>query len=242
MSKKGKYLNQLTQIIQDNKDFSKNVNVHLKNYNSDIIRIMDLFKSLNIWSNILQGEDYSLLISEIFMDNYASVHFSLSALYKYADMPLRSALETSLNLIYFYNHPIEFKWWKDGEELYPLEKGQHLGVTGYDYFLRLGNEFSPSGSKQLIDDLRNQYGALSKSTHSSSKHFQTTPIRLAPLVEISRFKSWTLRIRSCFSLINSFFILGFHDEYQKLSIDDKKSIQSILLKNHIKILNMMNLL
>ena len=51
------------------------------------------------------------LVNEIFRDLWLSTNFACMSLYKQAHVSLRAALETTLRLVYFSTHPVEYEWW-----------------------------------------------------------------------------------------------------------------------------------
>ncbi|MDG6921030.1 MAG: hypothetical protein JRN59_05830 [Nitrososphaerota archaeon] len=184
------------------------------------------------------------MVNEIFMDSYMSIDFSSMALYKYADTALRSALENSLNWIYFSNHPVEFGWWKTGDEWF-LPMGSHPWGRGYEYFklligdTRVAPIFDKPQQGRKTVSVAGVYSELSKSSHSNSLKMQTAGGELSPTYDAGRFKEFRDRIRDVLSLVNAIMILVFQDEFGKMNKLDKKGVTSVLLPEHEAILKSM---
>jgi len=232
-----------SDIAQMNTALSRILIQSLSNYQSDVQTIIKHSRSLNCWSNALQGNHSAKLVSEIFVDLYVSIHFSLCALYKYADMALRSALENSLNLAYFCTHPVEFRWWEKGREWYPKRGSQHPWGEAYNYFRHLGSELTDSKANEiLVKHVSHEYRELSRSIHSSSLRLQTAGAKLSPSMDARKFKSWALRVRKVLSIVNAVLILSLHDRFRNMNKADKELIVSAILREHKKALESMNLL
>jgi hypothetical protein len=212
---------------------TKNLNQSLTQFNRDLDHIVKSGESLNCWSNALQAHGLAPLVSEIFIDIYASIHFSLCGLYKYADMALRSALENALNVAYFYGHPVEFRWWQNGGEWYLVNKHPHPWGDGYNYFLLLASELPGNKGESTIEkELSTEYRALSKSIHSTSQKLQTKGFKLAPTVDIGRFKQWSVRMNRILSMINSVLVLALRDKFQNMKVQDKTLVDEVILDEH----------
>jgi len=240
---KPKISRQASDVAQMNKVLSQNLIRSLKEFKKEVEIICEQSRCLNCWSNALQAYESAKLISEIFVDLYASIHFSGCALYKYADMALRSALENSLNLAYFVNHPVEFGWWEKGKEWYLESKVQHPWGEAYSYFKYLGSGLSNSkASERLVTHISSEYKELSKSIHSSSLRLQTGGAKLSPSVDIKRFESWSRRIQKIVSVINALLILACNKQFRDMTKSDKNLVLSAIIKEHKTLLQSMDLL
>ena len=239
---KRKMSQQASDVMQMNEVMSRNLRRSLQGFEKEVAMILERSRSLDCWSNALQASESAKLISEIFVDLYVSIHFSACALYKYADMALRSALENSLNLTYFVTHPVEFGWWKKGKEWY-LERGTHPWGEAYNYFKYLGSGLSNSkASERLLKHISSGYKELSKSIHSSSLRLQTGGARLSPSVDIKRFESWSRRIQKIVSVINALLILACNKQFRDMTKSDKNLVLSAIIKEHKTLLQSMDLL
>ena len=226
-----------------NKLLSANLQKSLRSFGTDLDDVMRVSNSLNCWSNALQATGSAGLVAEIFIDLYVSIHLSLFGLYKYADMALRSALETSLNAAYFSTHPVEFHWWQDGKEWYVEgSRSQHPWGDGYNYFKLLAAELPGSKAGEPLEkELKAEYKALSRSIHSASQKLQTKGAKLAPALDTTRFKTWALRFRRTLSLINIVLTICLQDRFGNMRQSDKETIKSSILPDHSSILQSVGL-
>lgn len=204
-----------------------------RRFDSEIGQIIEMSNSLNCWSNLLQSSGLAGLVSEIFVDVYMSIHFSLSTLYKYADMALRSGLETSLNVAYFYSHPVELGWWQAGSGWYRERKAAHAWGDGYNYFQMLAGDITEAKTYPPLEaQLKDLYHELSKSIHSTSQGLQTGGGKLAPRLDVGRFKDWSNRIRRTLSLINIVFLIALRERLVDMRQPDKDLVKSSIIGEH----------
>ena len=172
------------------------------------------------------------------MDAYVSIHFSCFGLYKSAYMCLRSEFETVLRLIYFSNHPIEFKWWQDGNEKWikDLLKGSDVWGNQYSYLRHIkeiqsfdelntrSNEkfFGENGKLKLI------YSTLSKHVHSVAPYLQTKRSgSFSPKYNKDEFEKWYDNYKKIQQYINIFLALGFPDKFKKMPTQERDKILDI---------------
>jgi hypothetical protein len=112
----------------------------LSSHKKEIQNISKKPPFFDFWTNILSDNAVALhFFPEIFFDSYMSIQFACMGLYKYAIMCLRSELESTLKLIYFSDHPIEFKWWINGNEIDGITSKRNVWGEGYIYFQNLDN-------------------------------------------------------------------------------------------------------
>lgn len=211
----------------------KNWEKTLAEHKDDIEKMIQELNLFDIWSNKLQYVVAAkILIPEIFMDAYISIHFACYGLYKYANMSLRSELETALRLIFFSKHEVEFNWWLEGDEWY-RERQNYPDVWGrnYIYFQQLKpiKDFEnkcETHMKLFAGDanISKVYKKLSKSIHSSAEHFQTRPDRVSPAYDLEELKRWIddyIRIQTYIQILLS---LGFAEEFKALKKGEMKKI------------------
>ena len=227
-----------------NKWRGKNWKETLKKHSQDIEKLLKKINLFDIWSNKLQTIPATkALIREIFMDAFISIHFAGYALYKYANMCLRSELEMALRLIFFSTHPTEFKWWTEGNEWY--RKSQNYpDVWGrsYHYFEYLDNikEFEElcDEDKKLFGgsgiDIKKIHKILSKSIHSGAGYFQTRPDRISPKYNISEFNNWHKIYEKVQSYINILLVLSFKDKFKDMTPVQKNKILDRGMDNYHK--------
>lgn len=219
----------LTRKIHEsqNKWRAKNWKKTLKEHNEEIEELLEKVSVFSKWENKLQKFDVAKkLIPEMFIDAFGSIHFACFGLYKYANMCLRSELETTLRLIFFFKHSVEFQWWLEGNKSYRsiMSKARDVWGQGYWYFEQLDNV---KKFEELCDDdrklftkgsnLRKIYDILSQFIHSGAGHFQTRPDRFSPDYNMDEFKKWYSWCKNIQIYINIMLALGFSDEFKSMS-------------------------
>ncbi|NQU98429.1 hypothetical protein HQ533_03095 [Candidatus Woesearchaeota archaeon] len=216
-----------------------------QNYENSITKFKDeIEKTLEIlnfygkWKSKFSGQKITdKMIPEIFMDGLSSLHFALWGQYKYANMGLRSQLETALRLIYFMDHPREYEWWLSGNEWYKGQKGAYVWGDDFNYFKQIDkiNKFDKNlaGEKKIYSSsssgksgnlLKEIYGKLSKSIHTSAQHFQTSIGRFSPKYSMSKMETWLKSCKDlqCYIIVS--LILSFPKEFKKMSSIERSTI------------------
>lgn len=212
----------------------------LEEHKSEIEELMQKINLFDIWSNSLQDNAAARrLIPEIFMDGYISIHLAGYGLYKYANICLRSQLETTLRLIYFSTHPVEFDWWCKGNEWY-REGLATKDVWGerYGYFTQLEYvkkfEKKCTNHKKLFAEgqrVSKIYQKLSRYVHTSAFSFQTKPDDFAPKHKIKEFAKWIDNFKEIQEYINLLLILGFAKEFEKLNSTSQERIRKTAIES-----------
>jgi len=208
----------------------------LDKHNDEIEKLLGKINLFDIWSDTLQNyEGAKILIPEIFMDGYVSIHFAGYGLYKYANVCLRSQLENTLRLIYFSRHPVEFDWWRRENEWYRSGlKAKDVWGEGYKYFEELENikkfEKNCEEEKRLFQKgkrINKIYQKLSKYVHSGVLSFQTNPNEFSPRYNIEDFKNWDDRFKEVQEYINILLILGFLKEFKEMGRASQEKVKKV---------------
>ena len=185
------------------------------------------------WKKILStkyGKVAKELIPEIFMDSYMSVHFACMGLYKQANICLRAQLETSLRLVYFSTHPVEFKWWCEGKDWYLDPKFKDVWGPGYLYFEMLEEVecFDKTCSPKLFSRIKTFYKTLSQYVHGSVRSFQTNPSRISPKYKIDEYRNWETNLKNVQKYANTVLILGFAEVFKTQNTTVQRDILKII--------------
>ena len=205
-------------------------------HKEDIEKLLEKANLFDIWSNQLQDSDAAKrLIPEIFMDAYTSIHFACYGLYKYAHICLRTQLETSLRLIYFSTHTVEFQWWLVGNEWYRAGlRTREVWGEGYGYFEQLPRikrfEEICDEANRLFQNARKVpkiYQTLSTYVHSGVFSFQTKSDLFSPTYRIEEFYKWHGNFAEVQSYINILLALAFEDRFCKMTKANKEKIINI---------------
>lgn len=215
----------------------------LAKHGDELEKTIERINLFDIWSNNLQNvEAAKKLIPEIFMDGYISVHFSGYGLYKYANACLRSQLETTLRLIYFSTHTIEFGWWQSGNEWYRNGLRQRdVWGDGYQYFQELVHvkdfEQKCNQGERLFRDggkVSRVYSKLSTYVHSGIFSFQTKPDEFSPQYKIEPFKLWLGNFSEVQEYIHILLILNFMDEFRQMHAKERETILQVAIRPDYK--------
>ncbi len=205
----------------------KNWEDSLKNHGTDLEELLSIIDLFDFWKNHLPRNDATKYLSkEIYTDAYFSIHLACFGLYKNAYMSLRSQLETTLRLIYFSNHLLEFTWWQNGKEKWigDLLKGSDVWGQNFKYFTHIPEieklEEISSPEHRLIKGnspkLKIIYSELSKYVHSVGPFLQTRHGRLSTKYSQNDFKSWYKMFRNVHKYINILLVLCFPEQFKKM--------------------------
>lgn len=209
----------------------------LKDNETEVERLLQKIGVFDIWSNSLQNNKAAeKLIPELFIDGYISIHLACYGLYKYANICLRSQLETALRLIYFSTHPVEFDWWCKGNEWYREGlRNKDVWGEGFKYFTQLEYvkkfEKTCEKDKRLFQEaqrFKKIYKKLSGYVHTSALAFQTKPeeLTISPRYQIEEFRRWFKSFTEIQEYINILLALSFHREFRKLRDTNQQKIRT----------------
>lgn len=211
----------------------KNWNSTIRTHSKELERLLNKIGLFDTWAEILHPMPAAkLLIKEMFMDAYMSVHFSGYGLYKYAHMCLRSEMETALRLVYFSTHPVEFNWWVKGNDACRQGSAKDVWGPGYLYFTELDEikdfEKHCDARKRLFGSKSAGIGGyhkkLSKFIHSSAGHFQTRADRVSPSYNNDEFSKWYATFEAIQTYIHIILLLGFADKFKEMTTKQKESL------------------
>ncbi len=210
----------------------RNIKKTLCEHDSEIEESLEMLGSLEIWNNELRQTSVATnLLPEIWMDGYVSISFAMMGLYKYANTSLRSSIETTLRLVYFVNHPVEYEWWKKEINWHTQYSFTDVYGRKYEYFARIFQAFekecSPDKKALFGDDgqcLKTFYGALSGFIHTSPRRFQTKPTMFSPRYDIGRFNEWLTSYKQTQTYINVLLALAFPAELKNMHVGHRSKV------------------
>jgi len=206
-----------------------------KHYRS-IEKLVEKTQVFAIWKKRLGARYHDVakeLIPEIFMDAYMSIDFACMGLYKQANICLRAQLETTLRLVYFSTHQVEFKWWQSGSEWYLGDKD--VWGKGYIYFELLTEfkDYDGARKDKLFGRIRIFYKLLSHYVHSSVGTFQTKPNKISPKYEPDEFRKWKSNFNDVQKFVNVILALGFAETFKASDISiQRKILKTIETRNY----------
>lgn len=221
----------LTKTVYEHQQkwVNRNWETTLAAHNREINVFLERIDVFDLWKGLLKGKFNKAieeLIPEIFIDCYMSVHFASMGLYKQAHVCLRAQLETTLRLVYFSTHQIEFNWWYNGNRWYLDTGAKDVWGHEYKYFEQLENIkiFEKKCGAELFKNLRNLYKTLSQYVHTSAQSFQTRTDRISPKYNIDEFKKWATNFRETQKYVNTILILGFAEMFKSQGVDTQRKM------------------
>ncbi|EHJ93613.1 DUF5677 domain-containing protein [Vreelandella boliviensis] len=206
-------LNDYELYHNDFKLFSEATKSHLK-----ITGVFEVYWCTLVFKNWKEGVNHTgcdnldSIFNELHQDVSSSYYLASMGLYRTSNMHLRSLIELSFQLLYFFDHPIEFEKWKVGEFVIKHEKLK-------DY-LKEYPAFSDNALKGKINTLVEQISKLwkdfSKHIHAESLvYFQTQKVSVSnngfDLADFGKWKSSFVRL---VKKINELFMLFFSEKYK----------------------------
>jgi hypothetical protein len=207
------------------KSWDKTLSAHEK----EILKLSKKPPFFDFWTNILSDDPVAIyFFSEIFFDSYMSIQFTCMGLNKYAIMCLRSELESTLKMIYFSNHPVEFDWWVHGKEIEGITSKKHVWGDNYLYFENLENikKFNSKFKEKsmLINNIKKIYSDYSKYVHTSAKSFQTGQGKISPKYSIKNFKEWEYKFNTTQEYIHILLILTYFEKFKLADQHDRDEL------------------
>lgn len=199
---------------QDFVSFFQETNNYYIN-NKDTI-LFDCYRSTLIFNNWKKGLNsinkkmLDHLFDEIQLDVNSSFHLSAYGLYRTANMHLRSSIELSLQLIFFYDHPVELEQWRNEKFIVKHEK-----LTTYiKEHPKFYDEDINKSVSLLIDKITKKWKYFSKHIHAESlSYFQTEKVsNKKNSFEIKDFNIWKKDFIETVRLLNELYCLFFSSE------------------------------
>lgn len=125
-----------------------------------------LFKNWLLSLNHINVKNLDGILKELHEDVNASFFHAYFGHYRSAHMHLRSLIELTLQLLYFYQHEVEYSQWQNGEF-----RIKHEELTSY---LKKHPNLNFKESEDLITSLTASWKLFSKHIHAEApKYFQT---------------------------------------------------------------------
>jgi hypothetical protein len=205
-------------------EFQSFWNKTIKNYNNDDLhdcyRNTLIFKNWQIALNHIDVKQLDTILLELHEDINSSFYLSFFGQYRSAHMHLRSVIELSLQILYFYQHEVEFSQWRDGKFVIKHEK-----LTEY---LTSHPQIFGTNGVNLIGDITKQWKLFSKFIHAEApKYFQTNQQSFQTnqfsLKDFGIFKSNFLRTGY---QINKLLLLFFRDRIKLFPTQQKDILTS----------------
>ncbi|MBM4845208.1 hypothetical protein HYO58_16855 [Vibrio parahaemolyticus] len=207
-------------------DFSNATLEHLKGIDVfDMYWCTLIFKSWKDGVNHIGTLELDEIFNELHQDVNSSYYLASMGLYRTANMHLRSMIELSLQLVYFYEHPVEFKKWRNGGFVIKHDKLKEY-IKEYPSF---ENQPLKGEVNTLMEQISKEWKNYSKHIHAESlSYFQTQKQSgSANAFTEADFGMWKSNFVKIVIKINKLFKLFFSDPY-KLFPSQNKELLSML--------------
>lgn len=174
------------------------------------------------WKQCLNHVGISTLdvfLSELHEDINTSFFQSYFGLYRTAHMHLRSIIELSMQMVYFYQHEVEYSQWKDGDFVI-----KHDILNNY---LKKHPNFI--GQSVFIDQLTGEWKKFSKHIHAEApSYFQSSKTaHVTKAFSAADFGTWKSNFIKTTYLTNKLFLILFKGSIVRFPSVEK----GVLLKN-----------
>ncbi|MFN8417048.1 MAG: hypothetical protein U0U66_12020 [Cytophagaceae bacterium] len=180
-----------------------------------------IFKNWLIALNHINIRNLDSILIETHEDINSSFFLAYFGQYRSANMHLRSVIELALQLVYFYQHEVEFSQWKNAE--YRIK---HEELTNY---LKKHPTLHNTTAINLIDDITKSWKTFSKYIHAEAPSYFQTSLQSSATKQISSadFGIWKSHFLKTGYRINKLLLLFFRDKINLFPTQSKE----ILLKN-----------
>lgn len=173
----------------------------------------------------------SEFIREMQTDSIVSIIFANQCMYRSAMMSLRSLLECCFNEIFFRCHPIEYKWWIEGDY-----KAGFFKII--DFVFKLDNPKNYEKKTKIKQKINTSYKTLSKYVHARGYIHMYSPLNLNPFkYEKGDFKKWANIYRTITKIACTMLLLFYSDEFYNFGYPQKNYIKSIYAKKEQNVIS-----
>ena len=182
-----------------------------------------IFKNWKEGLNHLNIDKLDNLFDELHHDINSSFYLSTFGLYRTAKMHLRSIIELSLQLIYFFDHGIEFIQWEKGNFVI-----KHNILTDY---IKKHPHFGDTNTNEQINELMikitKKWKSFSKHIHAESLvYFQTkSTSSTTNNFTIGDFNIWKKDFLDTMNLLNTLLSYFFSKQLVQFPTSVKKIIK-----------------
>jgi hypothetical protein len=166
------------------------------------------------------------LYDELHHDVNSSYFLSSIGLYRSSNMHLRSMVELSFQVIYFFEHPVELEKWRQGNFIIKHDKlkdyiKEHPRFTDRDVNKKVST---------LVEQISKEWKVYSKHIHAESLgYFQTQKeSEINKEFSIPEFRKWKTKYLYVIEKVNNLHILFFGEELKRFPSTNKRLIKSEL--------------
>lgn len=190
-----------------------------------------IFKNWLLSLNHLKINHLNDILKELHEDMNASFFHAYFGHYRSAHMHMRSVIELSLQLIYFYQHEVEYQQWKNAEF-----RIKHEELTTY---LKKHPELTSNDSVNLIDSITNSWKLFSKHIHAEAPKFFQANLHSAQTKKISKadFGIWKSNFLKTGYQVNKILLLFFKKKLNSFPTNNRELLLRNIPKQDLKLLD-----
>lgn len=181
------------------------------------------FKNWKEGLNSIHVDTLNCILDELHHDINSSYYLATIGLYRTSNMHLRSMIELSLQLVYFYEHPIEFLKWKEGNFVIKHDVLNDY-IKTHPIFVTQEQKTTIS---TLMDQITEKWKFYSKHIHAESLTYFQTQRESAEKNEftIADFGRWKSNYIKTTKKINNLLLLFFSNELKRFPSNNKDLIK-----------------
>lgn len=213
-------------------DFEQFWNDTFSNYlESDLVdcyTVSLIFKNWKISLNSLQVNKLDSLLDELHEDINASFFLAFFGLYRSAHMHLRSCIELSLQLLYFYQHEVEYTLWENGDFII-----KHDQLITY---LQRHPNLDSEKAKNLLNLISLNWRHFSKHIHAEQPMFfqSTKASHLSKKFTVGDFGRWKSNYLKNAYLLNKLLLFFFKSELNLFPSVNRKLLMRNMKNSDLK--------
>ncbi|MFD0766806.1 hypothetical protein ACFQZI_18235 [Mucilaginibacter lutimaris] len=187
-----------------------------------------IFKNWLLSLNNIGIKNLDGILKEIHEDINASFFHSYFGHYRSAHMHLRSVIELSLQLIYFYQHEIEYFQWRNGDF-----RIKHEDLTNY---LKKHPNLKTETANNLITEITSNWKMFSKHIHAETPNYFQSNMESVKSKQISKrdFGIWKSNFNTTGYVINKLFLIFFRDKLHLFPTNPKELLLRNMKKKDLK--------
>lgn len=208
--------------FKDFKSFWDSTTAHYSNKDlTDCFATSLIFKNWSLSLAHIGIDNLDGILKEVHEDINASFFHSYFGHYRSAHMHLRSVIELSLQLIYFYQHEVEYAQWRDADF-----RIKHEELTAY---LKKHPRLKQISTITLIGDITANWKKFSKHIHAEApSYFQSNLLSTQrKSISIKDFGVWKSNYLKTGYQINKLLLVFFKDRVNQFPTRNKE----LLLRN-----------
>lgn len=190
-----------------------------------------IFKNWLLCLNHIKMSNLDNILKELHEDINASFFRAYFGNYRSAHMHLRSVIELTLQLIYFFQHEVEYEQWLLAEF-----RIKHEDLTSY---LKKHPSLKSKETNDLIDSITKDWKLFSKYIHAEApKYFQSTlASSQTKKIDKADFEIWKGSFIKTAYQINKLLLIFFKQRLNSFPTTNRELLLRNVRKSDLRLLN-----